>query len=108
MQIEKGLNFLEEIIAEDVRSMKHGRRVLTRFPPEPNGYLHSGHSKSIHLNFGLAAAFEGKTNLRFTAAVIARILGYLLVIQLVIDDALQTRPLLGARQHPTVDEQGRR
>lgn len=65
MSTEKGPNFLEEIIAEDVKNGKHGGRVLTRFPPEPNGYLHIGHSKSICLNFGLAQTFGGKTNLRF-------------------------------------------
>ncbi|MFM9056202.1 MAG: glutamine--tRNA ligase/YqeY domain fusion protein [Bacteroidota bacterium] len=65
MSTEKGPNFLEEIIAEDVKNGKHGGRVLTRFPPEPNGYLHIGHSKSICVNFGLAAHFGGKTNLRF-------------------------------------------
>ncbi|REJ80812.1 MAG: glutamine--tRNA ligase/YqeY domain fusion protein [Bacteroidetes bacterium] len=65
MSTEKGPNFLEEIVAEDVKSGKHGGRVLTRFPPEPNGYLHIGHSKSICLNFGLAEQFNGKTNLRF-------------------------------------------
>ena len=58
-------NFLEEIVEEDIRSGKHSGRVLTRFPPEPNGYLHIGHAKSICLNFGLAAEFGGKTNLRF-------------------------------------------
>jgi glutaminyl-tRNA synthetase len=63
--MEKGPNFLEEIVAEDVANKKHGGRVLTRFPPEPNGYLHIGHSKSICLNFGLAKQFGGKTNLRF-------------------------------------------
>src|SRR6187401_3699702 len=63
--MERNLNFLEEIIAEDVQSGKHDGRVLTRFPPEPNGYLHIGHSKSICLNFGLAKQFGGKTNLRF-------------------------------------------
>jgi len=63
--MEKGPNFLEEIIAEDVKNGKHGGRVLTRFPPEPNGYLHIGHSKSICVNFGLAKQFGGKTNLRF-------------------------------------------
>ena len=62
MSIEKGPNFLEEIVAEDVKNGKHGGRVLTRFPPEPNGYLHIGHSKSICLNFGLAQQFGGKTN----------------------------------------------
>jgi len=65
MTTEKGPNFLEEIVREDVKTGKHGGRVLTRFPPEPNGYLHIGHSKSICLNFGLAAEFGGKTNLRF-------------------------------------------
>ncbi len=65
MSAEKGPNFLEEIVAADVKSKKHDGRVLTRFPPEPNGYLHIGHSKSICLNFGLAEEFGGKTNLRF-------------------------------------------
>lgn len=63
--IQRGPNFLEEIIAEDVKNGKHDGRVLTRFPPEPNGYLHIGHATSICLNFGLAQRFEGKTNLRF-------------------------------------------
>ena len=65
MTTETSLNFLEEIVSEDVKNGKHGGRVLTRFPPEPNGYLHIGHSKSITLNFGLAQKFGGKTNLRF-------------------------------------------
>ena len=60
MSTEKGPNFLEEIVAEDVKNKKYGGRVLTRFPPEPNGYLHIGHSKSICLNFGLAKEFGGK------------------------------------------------
>src|SRR5512144_466901 len=58
-------NFLRAIIAEDNRSGKYGGRVVTRFPPEPNGYLHYGHSKSIILNFGLAAENGGQCNLRF-------------------------------------------
>lgn len=65
MSTERSPNFLEEIVAEDVKNGKHDGRVLTRFPPEPNGYLHIGHSKSICLNFGLAKQFGGKTNLRF-------------------------------------------
>ena len=59
------LNFLEEIIEADLLSGKHDGRVLTRFPPEPNGYLHIGHAKSICLNFGLAKKYGGQTNLRF-------------------------------------------
>lgn len=62
---EKPLNFIEEIIEEDLRIGKHDGRVLTRFPPEPNGYLHIGHAKSICLNFGLGQRYNGKTNLRF-------------------------------------------
>jgi glutaminyl-tRNA synthetase len=59
-------NFLSEIIAEDVRTQKFGdAQIQTRFPPEPNGYLHIGHAKAIFLDFGLADEFGGKTNLRF-------------------------------------------
>ena len=60
----KKLNFLEEIIEDDLKSGKV-KSVMTRFPPEPNGYLHLGHAKSICLNFGLAQKYGGKTNLRF-------------------------------------------
>ncbi|HEV3222270.1 MAG TPA: glutamine--tRNA ligase/YqeY domain fusion protein [Puia sp.] len=60
----RSLNFLEEIIEEDLKTGKY-KTILTRFPPEPNGYLHIGHAKSICLNFGLALEFKGKTNLRF-------------------------------------------
>ncbi|TAL34003.1 MAG: glutamine--tRNA ligase/YqeY domain fusion protein [Spirochaetes bacterium] len=61
----RSLNFIEEIIEEDLRTGKNGDTVLTRFPPEPNGYLHIGHAKSICLNFGLAKRYTGKCNLRF-------------------------------------------
>ena len=64
MSEEKSLNFIEEIIENDLKSGKYNQ-ILTRFPPEPNGYLHIGHAKSICLNFGLADSYNGKTNLRF-------------------------------------------
>ncbi len=58
------LNFIEQIIEEDISNGKHAGRVHTRFPPEPNGYLHIGHSKAIWINFELAKKYGGKTNLR--------------------------------------------
>jgi glutaminyl-tRNA synthetase len=58
-------NFIRDIIIQDIEEGKHGGRVQTRFPPEPNGYLHIGHAKAICLDFGLAAEFGGKCNLRF-------------------------------------------
>lgn len=61
----KSLNFLEEIIQQNLAVGQYSQGILTRFPPEPNGYLHIGHAKSICLNFGLARKFGGKTNLRF-------------------------------------------
>ena len=64
MSEEKSLNFIEEIIEEDLKNGKY-KSILTRFPPEPNGYLHIGHAKSICLNFGLGIKYGGKTNLRF-------------------------------------------
>ncbi len=65
MSSEKGPNFLEEIISEELQEGKFPGGIITRFPPEPNGYLHIGHAKSICLNFGLAKTYSGKTNLRF-------------------------------------------
>lgn len=62
---KKSLNFIETIIEEDIQTRKNEARVHTRFPPEPNGYLHIGHAKSICLNFGLAEKYQGKCNLRF-------------------------------------------
>jgi glutaminyl-tRNA synthetase len=64
MTEEKSLNFLEEIVEKDLADGKYSS-IATRFPPEPNGYLHMGHAKSICLNFGLALKYNGKTNLRF-------------------------------------------
>jgi len=61
---KKSLNFIEQIIENDLESGKH-KEIVTRFPPEPNGYLHIGHAKSICLNFGLGKKYKGKTNLRF-------------------------------------------
>jgi glutaminyl-tRNA synthetase len=64
MAEERSLNFLEEIIDNDLKAGKY-QTIVTRFPPEPNGYLHLGHAKSICLNFGLTVRYGGKTNLRF-------------------------------------------
>ncbi|MEZ4910650.1 MAG: glutamine--tRNA ligase/YqeY domain fusion protein [Saprospiraceae bacterium] len=62
---KESLNFIEQIIEADLVSGKHDGRILTRFPPEPNGYLHIGHAKAIWINFELAKKYGGKTNLRF-------------------------------------------
>ena len=61
----KGLNFVEQIVAEDLKAGKNGGRLNTRFPPEPNGYLHIGHAKAICMDFGVAEKFGGTCNLRF-------------------------------------------
>ncbi len=64
-EVKSPTNFIHALVEEDIRNGKHGARVHTRFPPEPNGYLHIGHAKSICLNFGTAARYNGKCNLRF-------------------------------------------
>lgn len=64
METNQSSNFIRNIMIEDLETGKH-EQIITRFPPEPNGYLHIGHVKSININFGLAAQFNGKTNLRF-------------------------------------------
>jgi glutaminyl-tRNA synthetase len=58
-------NFIRDFIEEDIQSSRFGGRVHTRFPPEPNGYLHIGHAKAIGIDFGMAEEFGGKTNLRY-------------------------------------------
>ncbi|HYW94339.1 MAG TPA: glutamate--tRNA ligase family protein, partial [Bacteroidales bacterium] len=62
---KKGPNFIEAIVEEDLKAGKNNSKVHTRFPPEPNGYLHIGHAKAICIDFGIATKFGGQTNLRF-------------------------------------------
>lgn len=62
---ESGLNFVEQMVADDLKNGKNGGRLNTRFPPEPNGYLHIGHAKAICMDFGVAEKFGGTCNLRF-------------------------------------------
>lgn len=62
---KESLNFIEQIVEKDLKNTDYYKKIITRFPPEPNGYLHIGHAKSICLNFGLAKKYNGITNLRF-------------------------------------------
>ena len=62
---KKSLNFIEQIVEKDLKEGKNGGRIQTRFPPEPNGYLHIGHAKAICMDFGIAKKYGGVCNLRF-------------------------------------------
>src|SRR5512134_991061 len=64
-EAERGRDFISQIVADEVAAGKNGGRVQTRFPPEPNGYLHIGHAKAICIDFGMAQEFNGQCNLRF-------------------------------------------
>jgi glutaminyl-tRNA synthetase len=64
-EVKKSLNFIEEIVEKDLQEGKNDGRIQTRFPPEPNGYLHIGHAKAIFMDFGIAQKYNGICNLRF-------------------------------------------
>ena len=65
LEEKKSLSFVEQLVEEDLREGKNGGRIQTRFPPEPNGYLHIGHAKAICMDFGVAEKYNGVCNLRF-------------------------------------------
>ncbi len=67
---ERSLNFIEQVVEDDIREGKNGGHVQTRFPPEPNGYLHIGHVKAICMDFGIAQKYGGECNLRFDLSLI--------------------------------------
>ena len=64
-ELKPSISFIEQFIVEDLKAGKNNGKIITRFPPEPNGYLHIGHAKAICLDFGMAQKYGGKCNLRF-------------------------------------------
>lgn len=65
LEEKKSISFVEQLVEEDLKEGKNGGRIQTRFPPEPNGYLHIGHAKAICMDFGVAEKYNGVCNLRF-------------------------------------------